>query len=227
MIPKEKVRKAERILQKEKTFTIDLLASLLDCSTPGARLKLKQWQAHTSYNQNGRYYALPAIPRFDENGLWDYRQIHFSRQGTLKNTVVHLVHKSSSGLSGNQIGELVKLSPRSFLHHFRDAPGLRREKHDGVYVYFSSDSDRYELQLENRLADLALGTGPLSDADAVIILAALIKGCPVGLRGKHHGVTAEQIAALPEVKERKLSPFVIRQFMERYGLLKKTPATER
>ncbi|MCK4783777.1 MAG: hypothetical protein KAV87_08510 [Desulfobacteraceae bacterium] len=135
----------------------------------------------------------------------------------MKNTVVHLVHKSSSGLSGNQIGELVKLSPRSFLHHFRDAPGLRREKQGGVYVYFSDDPDRYEAQIENRLVDLALEAGPLSDADAVMILAALIK---------HHGITAEQIAALPEVKERKLSLFFIRKFMERHGLLKKTPATE-
>ncbi len=214
----EKIESTQAVLKKTKVFTLAQLSSMLECSSRTAQSKLKQWQAHTSYNQNGRYYALPSIPRFDENGLWDYRQIHFSRQGTLKNTVVHLVSKSSSGLTGCQIGELVKLSPRSFLHHFRDAPGLRREKQGGVYVYFSDGSDSYELQLENRLAELALEAGPLSDAEAVMILAALIK---------HHGITAKQIAALPEVKERTLSPFVIMQFMERHGLLKKTPATER
>jgi len=109
MISEEKIKTTKKILLKEKAFTIDLPVSLLDCSTPGARLKLRQWGAYTSYNQNGRYYALPAVPRFDENGLWRFRQIYFSRQGTLKKTVVYLVRKSSSGLDGNQIGEPLAL----------------------------------------------------------------------------------------------------------------------
>ncbi len=217
-ISEEKIKSAHAVLKQNKVFTFSQLISMLNCSTRTGRTKIQQWRAYNSYNQNGRYYTLPGVPRFDENGFWHYRQIYFSRHGTLKNTAIHLVNKSSSGLTGNQIGELVKLSPRSFLHHFRDAPGLRREKHGGVYTYFSDDPKRYELQLKNRLEDIALAAGPLSDADTVMILAALIR---------HHGITAEQIAALPEVKERKLSLLVIRKFMERHDLLKKTPATKR
>ncbi len=125
------------LLEDMKVFTLERLVSSLGCSIPTARLKLKQWRAHTSYNQNGRYYAMPTVPRFDNNGLWHYEDIYFSRYGNLKSTIVQLVERSPSGLAGKEIGALVRLDPRSFLHHFRNAGGIQREKADGVYVYFS------------------------------------------------------------------------------------------
>ena len=120
-----------------KVFTLEHLMASLGCSRPTARLKLRDWQAYTSYNQNGRYYTLPMVPRFDENGIWFYKNIFFSKYGNLKKTVVHLINKSPSGLTGNEIGNLVSLSPRLFLHHFRNVAGIKREKRDGVYVYYS------------------------------------------------------------------------------------------
>ncbi|HKL58901.1 MAG TPA: hypothetical protein VJ863_03300 [Sphaerochaeta sp.] len=36
-----------------------------------------------SYNHNGRFYTLAGIPQFDEHGLWGYKNIRFSRFGTL------------------------------------------------------------------------------------------------------------------------------------------------
>lgn len=217
-ITEENVEHARRLLKGKKVFTFDQVTSLLNCSTRAARAKLKQWKAISSYNRNGGYYALPGVPRFDENGLWHYRQIHFSRYGTLRKTVVALVNKSESGLSGKQIGEMVSLSARSFLHHLRDARGMRREKHGGVFIYFSDDPDRYKQQFENRLAELAADSGPISDAEAVMILAALIK---------RQGIAVDEILALPEIKNRKISPLAISQFMENHGLVKKTSAAKR
>lgn len=217
-ITEEKVERAHRLLKGKKVFTFDQVTSLLNCSTRTARAKLKQWNAISSYNQNGGYYVLPGVPRFDGRGLWHYRNIFFSRYGTLKRTVAALVNKSETGLSGKQIGEMVRLSARSFLHHLRDVRGMRREKHGGVFIYFSDDPDRYKQQLENRLAELAADAGPISDAEAVMILAALIK---------RQGIAIDEILALPEIKNRKIAPLAVGRFMERHGLVKKTPAAKR
>ncbi len=159
----EKIEKTQAVLKKKKVFVFPLLISLLSCSVRTGRLKLKQWGAYSSYNQNGKYYTLPSVPDFDENGLWWYKDIYFSKHGTLKNTVVHLINKSTSGFSGDQIGKIIALSPRSFLHHFRNTPGIRRQKHAGVYVYFSDDADRYNQQVQSRLKALA---EHISDVDA-------------------------------------------------------------
>jgi hypothetical protein len=169
----EKIKTVLHQLEKAKIFDIGELASLLTCSVPNARLKLKQWQAFTSYNQNGKYYTLPQVPRFDGHGLWRYKNAAFSRHGNLKNTVIHLVSVAPAGLSGKQLGEILGLSPQSFLHHFRQCPGIHREKHDGVYIYFSDVDEVYEKQLQERTSVTAR-----SAIEAKVISRTLAKGHP-------------------------------------------------
>ncbi len=217
-IDPERIKKSLQDLKKAKVFTIVQLILLLKCSVPSARLKLKQWQVYNSYNQNGRYYALPSVPCFDENGLWHYNGIFFSRYGSLKKTVVHLVHKSESGLSGEQIEKIIGLSYRSFLHHFRNVPEIRREKSKGVYTYFSTHPERYRHQLQNRICSVAHQASFPSETDAIMILAALIR---------HYNITSDQIMALPEVRSAKLTVNSIRNFLKYYELEKKIPDTRR
>ena len=57
----KKLESVFKFLEGKKVFTLDQLVSSLSCSTPTARLKLKQWQTYTSYNQNGRYYTMPTV----------------------------------------------------------------------------------------------------------------------------------------------------------------------
>ena len=76
-----KLKNVFNFLEDIKVFTLERLVSSLSCSIPTARLKLKQWGAYTSYNQNGRYYTMSTVPRFDNNGLWNYEDIYFSRYG--------------------------------------------------------------------------------------------------------------------------------------------------
>jgi len=205
-------------LEEMKVFTLGSLVSSLSCSVPTARLKLKQWGTYTSYNQNGRYYTMPTVPRFDDNGLWHYRETYFSQYGNLKNTIIELVSGSSFGLTGKEIGTIVRLDSRSFLHHFRNTKGIQREKREGVYVYYSSNAVTYDQQKKRRTT-LGHSSGEfVSDADAVVILCALIK---------HHGISFEAVIALPEIRMHKISPMAIRNFLERHGLIKKTPVTER
>lgn len=215
-LTEQELKLAFKFLEGKKVFSLNQMMTSLSCSMPTARLKLKHWQAYTSYNQNGRYYALPTVPSFDENGLWFYKNIFFSKYGNLRNTVVHLINNSPSGLTGKEIGELVSLAPRSFLHHFRNVTGIQREKTKGVYVYFSDDPGRYRAQVRNLSKTLISKAGPLSNADAVVILAALIK---------HHNICVEDIMNLPEVRGRNFSRLVIYEFLDRHGLLKKTPGT--
>lgn len=214
-ITKSKIEVTKAIIKKEKIFTLQRIVSILECSSRTAQTKLKLWKTYTSYNQNGKYYTLPEVPEFNQHGLWRYKHVAFSKHGNLKKTVVHLVSVSPAGLSGRQLGELLGLSPQSFLHHFRGCLGIHREKHDGVFVYFSDNREVLEKQLQQRNAlacRSAMGT--ISDSEAVMILVAVIR---------HHGIAAEEILTLPEIKKSRMTPANIQGFMEYHGLLKKMP----
>ncbi len=203
-----------RSFKKEKVVTVVLLATWLSCSSATARRRLRAWRAYTSYNRNGRYYTLPEIAEFDENGLWRYQGVFFSKHGNLKQTLVHLVTHSVQGLSGPELGELLGLDPRSFLSHFRDHPALYRENLKGRWIWFAADPKTREKQMQTRLAR-AVATGPRmpSDMEAVMILVDLIR---------HPNSSLEQIAHRLKPKGLDIDVQAIRRLLMHHDLLKKT-----
>ena len=138
-----------------KVLTLKQLAALFDCSVRTVQRRIRKCTMYKSYNQNGRYFTIDDIARFDKNGLWKYRSVYFSKFGNLRDSIVGLVHASTSGLTGNELGKLLGLSPRSFLSHFRHDPFLYREEIDGLYVYLSGDPASQKEQLLCRMKDQA------------------------------------------------------------------------
>ena len=137
-------------LKKERVFTLQRLLSLLDCSRRTGQTRLSHWKTLTSYNHNSKYYTFPEIPKYNLNGLWRYKNIAFSKHGNLKKTIIHLVNSSEAGLTGKELGTILGIPPQNFVHHFKNCPGICREKHDGVYIHFSDQPSRYQQQVKNQ-----------------------------------------------------------------------------
>jgi hypothetical protein len=214
-IVESKINFARSTIKTEKIFTLKRLVAILECSSRTAQTKLKLWGTFTSYNQNGKYYTLPEIPDFDVHGLWRFKNVAFSKHGNLKKTIVHLITSSPAGLTGRQLGELLGLSPQSFVHHLHHYLGISREKRDGVFVYFSDDPLEYKKQIQERATYIRQTAAiTISDSEAVMILVAIIK---------HHGISLEEILRLPEIRKSKMARNAIQEFLAIHGLVKKTP----
>lgn len=166
--------KGLEFLRVKKVVTLAELALQLHCSPRTVQRRLADWQAINSYNRNGSYYTLPDIAKFDVNGLWRCRGAFFSRFGNLPETFVQLVANSQAGLAAAEAGDLLGLRPSSFLWSLRDRAALKREKHQGVYVYFASAPARYKSQRQQR--SLMRKTTRLpTEFEAVAILVEKIK----------------------------------------------------
>jgi hypothetical protein len=204
--------------RQQKIITIGQLVEWLHCSVITARRRLKKWQSYTSINNNGRYYTLPQMPVFDENGLWKYKTVLFSKYGNLKQTIVALITESEKGLSAVEIAELVDLVPNSsFLSRFKSVPGVRREKHQGRFIYLSDHPQIYSQQMQTRASRQAAAGLP-SDSKAVEILVELIKSPDIGI---------EQLATKVSKPGKPVAAATIRRFLRFHDLLKKTSATGR
>lgn len=200
--------------KRQKIITIAQLVRLLKCSVITARRRLKKWQTYTSINKNGRYYTLPRIPVFDQNGLWKYQTVIFSKHGNLKQTIVALITGSPKGLSAVDIGRLVDLVPNSsFLSQFKDVPGVKREKHQGRYIYLSDSGEIYTRQ-KQQWPTIVFPT----DAQAVVILVQLIK---------YPDISIEQLSERVSGQGQSVEPETIRSFLQFHDLLKKTSDTKR
>jgi hypothetical protein len=206
--------KGLKYLRIKKVVTLAELAVHLHCSPRTVQRRLADWQAITSYNRNGSYYTLPEIATFDVNGLWRYRGASFSRFGNLPETFIHLVSNSQAGLTAAEAGALLGLRPSSFLWSFREHPALKREKHQGLYVYYCSAPASYKKQREQRRLMRGRTRLPV-DFEAVAILVEKIK-CP--------NLSNEALSQRLRKQKLSIEPEMIENLFVKHDLIeKKTP----
>ena len=122
------IKIVEKRWEKDKAMLLEELALMMSCSAITVRRRLKKWNSISSYNKNGRYYTLPQIARFNEDGLWIYQGIGFSMNGNLIQTITHLVHSSTAGLYGEDISGMLHSDSYSILAMMMKTACLRREK---------------------------------------------------------------------------------------------------
>lgn len=178
MLSNEKNVALLSLFDEQKVMTMNEMTALLECSIRTVQRHLKQWKMYKSYNHNARFFTLETIAHFDQHGLWRYRDIGFSKYGNLRQTVVNLIQRSPAGLTGKELGELLGLSPRSFLFHFSHDSSLQREPVDGIFVYFHGDLRIHKKQLRERLVyqTRLFEETHLPDAQRIIaVLVELVK----------------------------------------------------
>jgi hypothetical protein len=209
-----------KIFRKEKVLTLKQLAGLLHYCERTVQRRLKQWHSYTSYNQNGGYYTLADIPKFDQNGLWRYKDIFFSMYGNIKRTLKVLIDNSSTGLTVAEASRIVGLSLNSFMAQPGNIQQLQREKINGIFVYFSADegtSFKQRKKREESIEQARLIKLP-TDAEGIIILVERIKSPHLSL---------EQLSVKLSKKRQRIKAEVIKDFFEHHGLLKKTQDIQR
>ena len=214
-LEKSLVKQTIENFRKKKVTTVPDLISSMRCSAITVRRYLKQWRAVTSYNKNGRYYVLPDIPRFDEYGLWHYQTISFSKYGSLKRTIIHLVEDSLSGKDASEIAQLVGVDPHPILSRLIAKSALQRRKVSGVFIYLSLNEERSNSQFQKRLEiRMPESIGLPSDTVGVAILVELIQNPKLSSKTLSRHLQNRGIMAPSQT---------IDNFLVYHGILKKMP----
>ncbi len=192
------------LVEKNKMFSIDALIKGLGCSHRTAQRKLASLDVYTSYNSNGKYYTLPGIPKFDDNGLWGFNGVRFSKYGNLKSTVIRLVNDSAFGFQYGDLCEMLGIPPNSLRTYFKKIPELKHDKCGRFSYLFSKDKLLYQKQKEYRGVYLSRGTKVLRlELDEVVILVdrikypdSTIKECAQRLSGQGRDIDEDMVYRL-------------------------------
>ena len=198
----------------KKVFTLAELLQSLQTSIRTVRRRLKTWQALASFNCNSRFYTLPDVPQFDEQGLWFHRAIGFSRHGHLPQTIAALVQRSPAGLTAAELGQQLRLDPRSFLWQFHQHPALQRQKYAGHYVYFAATPEVRTRQQTGRSAARIQPRLPVAEQAIAILVQAI----------QHPEASPQQLCHRLLSAYPQLTPAAIAALFAQHGLTqKKTP----
>jgi hypothetical protein len=112
--------------------------------------KLKALDYRTSYSHRGAYYTLDSLARWDRQGLWVYAPAHFSRQGTLVETVEHFVKTAEGGCTAAELEVMLGVGVKEPLLNLVREGRLDRDESGAAYVYHAPTSGQAQAQKEYR-----------------------------------------------------------------------------
>lgn len=166
-----------------------------------------------SCNLHGRFYTLAETPQFDEDELWRHQRVLFSRHGTLKATVRHLIEKADNGRTHHEVQQRLQLRVHDTLLDLVQGRQIAREEIDQIFLYISADLQVGARQVARRRAEMAPEPlMPLDPAGIIAVLLAVIRRkaqrpeeVVAHLHAQGHAITLEQV----------------KEVFERYDLAKK------
>jgi len=192
-----------RLLQQKSVVEVgDLRTALGDVSLSTVFRHLKKVPYRSSYNHNGRYYVLHDPSRYDQWGLFSIGDVHFSVDGTLKATVVRLVHESEMGWTQRELQDLLRVRVQLFLLAAVREGAITRERIEKFFVYVHKDPEVRKAQLRRRWERIDAAALEATVDDEVVIRVLLVLLCHLGaqpgevvrhLRGLSPPITRAQV----------------------------------
>jgi len=214
-------------LRKTRVDTMHQLCQHLQVSHMSVVRALKKYGYFTSVNHNARYYTLHDIARFDEDGLWTYRDICFSSHHTLSNTLVALVHNAAAGLTVAHLQERLGTQVGNVLSRLCRQNQLTRCFVGRQAIYLAAEPRRQEQQREHvqhqqqtaaAAAAEEAGRSPPFPAhcDVVLVLEVLIQII------KAPRAEAAELAKAIRARGVKINVRQVQRVLDFYGIQKKT-----
>jgi len=196
-------------------WMIQPLAAKMHYSIPSVRRFLAKAGYYSSFTHNGRWYTLRSIPRFGRNGLWFYRDIGFSRAGSLTKTLIVLITTSPAGMSAEMLGETLRCRCHGVLVNLWRKGKIQRQKIGRCQIYFAADPHKAESQRQV-LSAQNLPEVRFSAEIAILVLVEFIR-CP--------DASFEQLAEkISRSKDVRVNVKQIEQLFDQHAL-KKTAQT--
>ncbi|MCP4038171.1 MAG: hypothetical protein GY733_14620 [bacterium] len=173
-----------RLFRKRRVVTIDALFDTLDT---GARMsvfrRLSAIGYMTSYSHAGRYYTIEEIPEFDQEGLWHHQGVSFSRHGSLKDTVEHLVSESEAGRTHPELELTLHVRVHNTLLNLVEEERVGRVEFQRCYLYVNAKARKAKAQITRRQesfeAEALLREERPAPAVVIQVLLEIIHGAKV------------------------------------------------
>jgi len=170
----------------------------------------------TSYSHTGRYYTLAHIPQFDAEGLWSHQEALFTKDHTLRATIVRIVHQASAGKIHAELRALLRLRVQDTLRQLTRDEQIGRVKLQGPFLYVSPEQDRAQRQIQQRHQLLQEQPPPVTPPVIIEVLLEVLH---------HANVRADPKAVAERLNARGItvSTIQVEEVFLHHGIEKKTP----
>jgi len=153
------------------------LYELFSCSELTLRHDLREVGGINSYTHQRSYVTLSMIPKFDENGIWFFRGIGFSKFENSIDLVAHLIASSKTGLTQEQLQEITRIQVNQQIKQLRLREELYRIKFGSKYLYVSEEIAKNKRKRFRLVGDEPVEVyqeGAITTKDLVAVVKVLL-----------------------------------------------------
>lgn len=213
--PREAKAALHRLLKRTPVVELRELYRILKTrSRMSVFRRMKEVGYLSSYTHTCRFYTLRSIPQFDSFGLWHYRDVGFSRAGTLKGAVAEIVDSSPAGRTPRELQELLRVRVNNALLDLARARKIRRESSAGERsLYVSADKARASEQIARRSKAGTTAGAPQSSL-VIEVLLELLDAATVD-------ATPDELAQRLSARGVEATATQVHQIFDRYKLGRK------
>ncbi len=138
-------------LEDERMATLVQLKDALGTSgTMTVFRKLKALEYRSSYSHCGKYYTLRDLPDFDEQGLWGWHSVWFSKYGNPVETAREFVEEADSGVTASELENILHVECKRALLKLHRQGRVARAKIGRVQVYLALHKGKQRHQTLRR-----------------------------------------------------------------------------
>jgi len=196
--------------------TFEELKTKSGCNPRTLQRKIRSCNLLVSYNKNAKFYTTSSLAHFNHSGIWNYKQILFSKHGNLFNTIIVLINNSIKGYTAKELTAIIQVKADDALRILWTSKRIQKQKIGSTNVYFSANPELFAQQLSVREQQMPVSLPSLLLSDNQIVIAVLVEiiqrdslDCKIlykGVKKQNIDITISQIE----------------QVIERYQLKKKT-----
>lgn len=134
----QRLETIERIIRKYKIQSFVTILSKMDCSSITLRRDIKAIGGTTSYTHRGKYITLADIPVFNENGIWFYKKVGFTKFKNSLDLIVSIIN-TKEGITKENIEEILTIKISKQIQILLKQNRLHRVKLGAKYFYLSEE----------------------------------------------------------------------------------------
>jgi len=202
-------RRLLRLLKRKPIADIGILKRVLGTPSRTTVFRVLSEVGYlTSYSHAGRYYTLSDIPSFDADGLWCHGEVLFSRERTLRATVLQFVDTAPAGQTHAELEARLRLRVHDTLLDLVQTNKIGRLTLEDLYLYVSAKRGKARSQVSRRrqLLEAQPVTVPTPTPDPTVVIEVLLafthqpRGDPASveacLKKAGKAISREQIDAI-------------------------------
>ncbi|MDA3917770.1 MAG: hypothetical protein PF690_12470 [Deltaproteobacteria bacterium] len=167
----------EKLIKDERVCSFKQIFQRVECSSVTLRRDVKVIDGITSFTHGGEFITLSMIPSFNENGIWFYKKVGFTKFKNSLDLIVNVINSRENSITKETLDKILGIDVYKQIHVLLGRHQITRVKIGKKYHYLPasiSKNRKKRLGLLNANNIEEYYDAIVSSSDLVALLKAIL-----------------------------------------------------